>query len=104
MRHASQPNIVMSEAARVEFRVVELMNRLLDVTPATMDAEIDAVLATIGQAYGFDRTFVFRFDDARGYVNTHEWVAPGIAAHKGHMAAGQSETLRPDWHRALKAG
>jgi PAS domain S-box-containing protein len=104
MRHASQPNIVISEPPRVEFRVVELMNRLLDVTPATMDAEIDAVLATIGQAYGFDRTFVFRFDEARGYVNTHEWVAPGIAAHKGFMAAGQSETLRPDWHKALKAG
>ena len=104
MRHAGQPDTGTAEPARVEFRVVELMNRLLDVTPATMDAEIDAVLASIGQAYGFDRTFVFRFDPVRGYVNTHEWVAPGVAAHKGKRAAGQSETLRPDWHRALNAG
>lgn len=93
MRHAGQPDIVTAEPARVEFRVVELMNRLLDVTPATLDAEIDAVLASIGQAYGFDRTFVFRFDDVNGYVNTHEWVAPGVEAHRGKMPAGQSETL-----------
>ncbi len=104
MRHAGQPDIVTAEPARVEFRVVELMNRLLDVTPATMDAEIDAVLATIGQAYGFDRTFVFDFDDDTGYTNTHEWVAPGVMAHKGKLPAGQSPTLRPNWHLALKAG
>ena len=104
MRHAGQPDIVTAEPARVEFRVVELMNRLLDVTPATLDAEIDAVLASIGQAYGFDRTFVFRFDDVNGYVNTHEWVAPGVEAHRGKMPAGQSETVRSDWHLALKAG
>ena len=73
-------------------RVVELMNRLLDVTPATLDVEIDAVLATIGQAYGFDRTFVFRFDEAQGYVNTHEWVAPGVPPQKGKLSAGQSAT------------
>ncbi len=36
MRHVGQPDIVTAEPARVEFRVVELMNRLLDVTPATM--------------------------------------------------------------------
>lgn len=104
MRHAGQPDIVTAEPARVEFRVVELMNRLLDVTPATMDAEIDAVLATIGQAYGFDRTFVFRFDPAQGYTNTHEWVAPGVEAHRGRLPAGQSETQRPEWHLALTAG
>ena len=87
MRHVGQPDIVTAEPARVEFRVVELMNRLLDVTPATMDAEIDAVLAAVGTAYSFDRTFIFRFDELTGYSNTHEWVAPGVAPMKPAISA-----------------
>jgi PAS domain S-box-containing protein len=103
MRHAGKPDAVTSQPARVEFRVVELMNRLLDVTPATMDAEIDAVLAFIGIAYSFDRTFIFRFDDQTGYSNTHEWVAPGVTPVKARM---QNLPVHgyPLWHEMLKAG
>jgi PAS domain S-box-containing protein len=103
MRHVGQPDIVKAEPARVEFRVVELMNRLLDVTPATMDAEIDAVLAVIGTAYSFDRTFVFRFSQTTGYSNTHEWVAPGVTAMKPVMQ-NRPESLFPAWHAMLLAG
>lgn len=103
MRHAGQPDIVTAEPARIEFRVVELMNRLLDVTPETLDAEIDSVLATIGQSYGFDRTFVFRFDEDIGYFNTHEWVGSGASALKSDMGKPAPVT-RPTWHEMFRAG
>ena len=103
MRHVGHPDIVTAEPARVEFRVVELMNRLLDVTPETLDAEIDAVLAVIGQAYGFDRTFVFRYNEDTGYQNTHEWVGSGAAPLKPAMAAPASVT-RPTWHAMFLSG
>ena len=54
MGHAGQPDPVTAQPARVEFRVVELMNRLLDVSPDTLDSEIDAVLEAVGETYGFD--------------------------------------------------
>lgn len=103
MRHAGQPDIVTAEPARLEFRVVELMNRLLDVTPDSLDAEINAVLAAVGQAYGFDRTFVFRFDEDRGYFNTHEWVSSNAAALKSVMDKPAPVT-RPAWHDMFRAG
>jgi PAS domain S-box-containing protein len=102
MRHAGQPDIVTAEPARVEFRVVELMNRLLDVTPDTIDLEINAVLEVIGKSCGFDRTFLFRYVPEVGYLNTHEWVAPGVKALKPetHDRLG---IVRPDWHQAFLA-
>lgn len=103
MRHVGQPDIVTAEPAGVEFRVVGLMNRLLDVTPATMDAEIDAALAAIGTAYSFDRTFIFRYDEQTGYSNTHEWVAPGVTALRPRMQNRPVE-LCPLWHAMLTEG
>lgn len=103
MRHAGQPDPVNSQPARVEFRVVELMNRLLDVTPDTINSEIHAVLATLGQTYGFARTFLFRYRSATGYTNTHEWVGPGVAPLKSVMQ-GQPQVVRPSWHQAFVEG
>ena len=103
MGHAGQPDTVTAQPARVEFRVVELMNRLLDVTPDNIDIEIDAVLATIGQSYGFDRTFLFHYAPDTGYSNTHEWVGPGVAPLKPAMQ-GEPQVVRPDWHQAFIEG
>ncbi len=103
MGHAGQPDSVTAQPARVEFRVVELMNRLLDVTPDSMDSEIQAVLATLGQTYGFARTFLFRYSPATGYTNTHEWVGPGVLAMKPVMQ-GQPQVVRPAWHQAFIEG
>ncbi len=103
MRHAGQPDIVTAEPARIEFRVVELMNRLLDVTPETLDAEIDAVLAAVGLAYSFDRTFVFRFEEGHGYSNTHEWVGTGASALKSELGK-PAAVRRPAWHAKFRAG
>jgi GAF domain-containing protein len=103
MGHAGQPVTVTAQPTRVEFRVVELMNRLLDVTPDTIDTEIDAVLAAIGQSYGFDRTFLFSYAPETGYSNTNEWVAPGIKPLKPLMQ-GEPDVVRPDWHRSFIEG
>ncbi|MGL4238350.1 PAS domain-containing protein [Tabrizicola sp.] len=103
MEYAGQPASLSARPARIEFLVVELMNRLLDVTPETIDSEIDAVLAVVGQACAFDRTFVFRHDPATGYSNSHEWVAPGVRALKSGMQA-EPVGLRPNWHKTLSAG
>jgi PAS domain S-box-containing protein len=103
MGRAGTPDPVTAQPARVEFRVVELMNRLLDVTPDTIDAEIDAVLATLGQTYGFARTFLFRYAPATGYTNTHEWVAEGVKPLKPVMQGGP-QVVRPAWHQAFIEG
>ena len=92
-----------AEPARIEFRVVELMNRLLDVTPENLDAEIDSVLAALGQAGDFARSFVFRYDEASGYSNTHEWVRPGVRALKPAMQR-RAGALLPSWHEKFMAG
>ena len=103
MGHAGQPDTVTAQLARAEFRVVELMNRLLDVTLETIDAEIEAVLEAVGQTYDFDRTFLFRYTPQSGYCNTHEWVAPGVKPLKPEMQV-EAAVVRPDWHQAFIAG
>ena len=103
MGHAGQPDAVTAQPARAEFRVVELMNRLLDVTLDTIDSEIEAVLETVGRTYGFDRTFLFRYAPQSGYRNTHEWVAPGVVPLKPAMQV-EAPVVRPDWHQAFIAG
>ncbi len=103
MRHAGQPDTGTAQPARVELRVVELMNRLLDVTPDTIDSEISAVMQVLGEAYGFARTFVFSYTPTNGYANTHEWVAPGVPALKPVMQVG-APVMRPAWHQAFVEG
>ena len=103
MGHAGQPDTGTAQPARVELRVVELMNRLLDVTPDTIDSEIDAVLETLGESYGFTRTFLFHYDSASGYRNTNEWVAPGVPPLKPVMQSA-AEPMRPIWHQAFIEG
>jgi PAS domain S-box-containing protein len=103
MGRTAQAEVVTGRPVRIDFLVVELMNRLLDVPVSAIDAEIDETLAVIGKACGFDRAFVFSYDDATGYSNTHEWVAPGIAAMKQAMQ-GKPAELMPLWHAALSAG
>lgn len=103
MGHAGQPDPGTAQPARVELRVVELMNRLLDVTPDTIDSEIEAVLSALGQSYGFARTFLFHYAPATGYTNTHEWVAPGVQPLKPVMQGGP-QVVRPAWHQAFIEG
>jgi len=53
------------------------------LTTATSDAEFDTAvnqcLQRLGQLFGADRSYVFRFSDDLAYTtNTHEWCADGI--------------------------
>ncbi|MCX7288981.1 MAG: PAS domain-containing protein [Rhodobacterales bacterium] len=77
---AAQPRPV-----RVEFMVIDLMNRLLDPGPGGVDAALDDVLARLGQGCGLDRTFLFRDRRDGTQFNSHEWVGPGVEALKGRM-------------------
>ncbi|HLQ17861.1 MAG TPA: GAF domain-containing protein, partial [Tabrizicola sp.] len=103
MRHAGQPDTGTAQPARVELRVVELMNRLLDVTSESMDAEIQAALTALGETYGFARTFLFRYSPTTGYTNTHEWVNSGVPPLKPLMQGGP-QVVRPAWHQAFVEG
>ena len=67
---------------RIDRLVIGVMNRLLDFGPAGMDAALDDVLAEVGQACGLDRVFLFRSRTDGSQFNSHEWVAPGVAALK----------------------
>jgi PAS domain S-box-containing protein len=79
------------------------MNRLLDVTPDTIDDEIQAVLTALGESYGFARTFLFRYAPLTGYTNTHEWLRQGVQPLKPLMQGGP-QVVRPAWHQAFMDG
>ncbi len=59
--------------------IIPILNRLARSTSADADTAINAALADMGQAAGFDRTYVFCVRDGVLLDNTHEWAAPGIA-------------------------
>jgi PAS domain S-box-containing protein len=94
---------VQARPVRIELLVIDLMNRLLDPGPAGIDAALDDVLARLGQAYGLDRTFLFRSRPDGTHYNSHEWVAAGVPPLKDRM-----QTVDPaehaTWHAAFRAG
>ena len=57
---------------------VLLLNRLARTVTADSDSMINLTLAELGQAAGFDRTYLFWLRDAKFWDNTHEWTADGI--------------------------
>jgi PAS domain S-box-containing protein len=103
MGKGDQPDPETSRPVGIEFLVVDLMNRLLDVPLAAVDDEIDAVLEHVGQSCGFDRTFVFRFDPVIGYSLSHEWIAGTGRIHTVETRTYAPDAC-PDWHRDLAAG
>ncbi len=58
--------------------VVNILNDMLTAPIGGVDATIDSVLSRMGQYCGSDRTYVFRTQDRKTLVNSHEWVASGI--------------------------
>ncbi|WP_103256060.1 PAS domain S-box protein [Tabrizicola aquatica] len=107
MEHAAKASLAKARPAgrpaRVELLVVELINRLLDADPQTVDARIQEVLTRLGQACGLDRTFLFRVRPDGTHYNSHEWVAEGVQPLHAEM-----QSLRPEghplWHAAFNAG
>ncbi len=65
--------------------LIRVLTRLAQAAPEQADEEIEAALADVGRAAGFDRTYVFRFRDNATMDNTHEWAAPGIEPMKTRL-------------------
>lgn len=89
--------------ARIELLVVDLMNELLSLGRDQIDAGLQTVLDRIGRACGLDRTFLFRARADGTQFNSHEWVAPGVAALQPAMQMIIPDD-HPSWHAAFRAG
>ncbi|MDM7931036.1 PAS domain-containing protein [Tabrizicola sp.] len=103
MGRTGQLDAAKARSACVELLVIELMNRLLDPGPDGIDAALDDALARLGAACGFDRSFLFRIRPGGTRYNSHEWVAPGVAALKDRMQSVQP-TDHSTWQAAFLAG
>ena len=69
---------------------VDLLMRLaldvIDIPPERFDTTIDAALAAVGRATGFDRTCLLQYDEEQiSVTTTHEWCADGIAPRSGQF-------------------
>ena len=69
----------------LERLAIVLLNRLARASTRDGDRLINDALAEMGQACGFDRTYLFWLRDNKFWDNTHEWTAPGIAPMKAQL-------------------
>lgn len=64
---------------RIEEEINAISARFVGTTEATLDADVNTMLAGIGRLMKMDRTFIFLYDERMESVcNTHEWCAQGI--------------------------
>ncbi|MDZ4067523.1 MAG: GAF domain-containing protein, partial [Tabrizicola sp.] len=92
-----------ARSERMAHLVVDLMNQLLGLRPGDTDAGVQAVIKRLSLACGFDRTFLFRVRADGTHYNSHEWVAPGVAALKPAMQH-IDPARHAAWHAAFRAG
>ncbi len=92
-----------AQPERMAHLVVDLMNQLLGLRPGDTDAGVQAVIKRLSLACGFDRTFLFRVRADGTHYNSHEWVAPGVAALKPAMQH-IDPARHAAWHAAFRAG
>ncbi|MCU0826962.1 MAG: PAS domain S-box protein [Tabrizicola sp.] len=103
MGHTGTLDTAEARPVRVELLVIDLMNRLLDPGPDGIDVALQDVLGRLGQAFGLDRTFLFRNRPDGTHYNSHEWVAPGVTSLKPDMQS-LTPTIRASWHAAFAQG
>ena len=84
----------------VKFRglVADASARLVQVSDRHgLDQVIDGTLASLGQLFGVDRSYLVRFsDDLSTMDNTHEWCASGIPPQKDRIQQFPADGL-PWW-------
>ena len=97
------PKHGQAQSGQIALLVVDLMNELLGLRPDTIEAGVQAVIERLSRACGFDRTFLFRGRQDGSHYNSHEWVAPGVAALKPSMQHVQP-AQHASWHAAFAAG
>lgn len=103
MGKTSQIDKGQAQPARLELLVLDLINRLLEANPETLDDHVDALLAQLGQAFAVDRSFLFRVRPDGTQYNSHEWVALGVQPLKSGMQM-MIPGIRPTWHADFCAG
>ncbi|MDI6451886.1 PAS domain S-box protein, partial [Anaerobaca lacustris] len=65
----------------------------------SFDEAVDQALASLGQLFGVDRSYLFRFsEDLTTMDNTHEWCAEGITAQKDRIQKFPSDSMA--WWKA----
>ncbi|MDT8856200.1 PAS domain S-box protein [Paracoccaceae bacterium Fryx2] len=79
----------------VERIVIELLNDVLRCAAADADAMIGRALSRLGQACGFERTYLFVLRPDGRLDNTHEWVAPGIAPMRDRLQGISRDIIAP---------
>ncbi len=79
---------------------LEIMNKLARASLYAARDAIDETLAALGEATGFDRTYLFRLRDGLFWDNTNEWVAQGITPMITRLQGLPREMVAP-WEDAL---
>jgi PAS domain S-box-containing protein len=79
------PDFPPSASSSLERLAIVLLNRLARASTQDGDRHINAALAEMGQACGFDRTYLFWLRDGKFWDNTHEWTTPDIAPMKDQL-------------------
>lgn len=65
-----------------------------------LDARIDTVLTTIGQAVGADRSYLFQLeDDGNTFSNTHEWCVNGVTSQMPDLQQVPISEFAPAFER-----
>ena len=76
--------------------------RFACVSEEEFDQAVQDALRQIGQVFGVDRTYLFRFSsDLERMDNTHDWCAPGIPSFKDRLVALRS-TAMPWWQAQIQ--
>ncbi|MGP9801351.1 diguanylate cyclase domain-containing protein [Rheinheimera sp. NSM] len=81
------PDITELEEALAFDKLISLIStELINVQDDELDQHIEDALAAVGEFCHADRSYVFQFNaKITEMSNTHEWVRPGISAHKEHL-------------------
>ena len=94
-----------SEINKLYHNVVRVSERLIQAEPAQMDAAIDEVLGTLGEATCVDRSYVFLYEAEHDEVsNTHEWCRAGIPSEKENLQHIPFKEAVPRWRQVLMGG
>jgi diguanylate cyclase (GGDEF)-like protein/PAS domain S-box-containing protein len=100
---------VQSEARpagrRTEYELTQLSARLVEAGPDSIDAAIEAALASFGDRLQAHRCYLFLFDEKSAIAeNTHEWCAAGVESQQDQLRRVQMDRDFP-WSAAqLRAG
>lgn len=76
----------IAEAIAFDKLMSLISTQLINVQDNKLDHHIESALAAVGEFCHSDRSYVFQFNESLNEMsNTHEWVRPGVKAHKEQL-------------------